>query len=436
MVTRLSILFIAVLLASTSHATAATRRVPSEYPAVQDGINAAAIGDTVLIAPGSYLENVRINRRLVLLSESGPEVTTIDGQYNGPTVLIEYYVDHATIEGLRVIHGDDLGFHSAAGITFELLTAQGGYGTARRNIVEYNRAYYGAGGIFAVKHAVIEDNLIQYNNQDVGNSYAGAMWVSGIIERNVVRYNGEAQLPAIVWLNGTDTFAWNTVVANGNGIYTVLIENGGVIHHNTIAGNDVCLYSTVYLSGDNPIEFRNNIVVHGNWEGLECSAGPRVIRCNDVWGSGPSYNGACAEMAGVDGNFSADPLFCNALQGDYRLDGGSPCAPLNSPGGCELIGALPIGCGVMSIKEEGVATPGLRLMVLPNPAFGVVQFKAGGDAERGVIEVYNSRGAVVQVLGGADPIRWVPGAEVRSGIYFARLLTGGQPAVAKFVFMR
>jgi hypothetical protein len=66
-----------------------------------------------------------------------------------------------------------------------------------------------------------------------------------------------------------------------------------------------------------------------------------------------------------------------------------------------------------------------------------VELRTNGRVGGGGIEVYNSRGMVVQVLGGrGGPIRWVPGAEVSSGVYFARLLDGERPLVTKFVYLK
>jgi hypothetical protein len=67
---------------------AATIRVPSQQPTIQQGINAAVKGDTVLVAPGTYTgpsnRNLSfLNKYLVLRSESGPAVTTIDCQSFG-----------------------------------------------------------------------------------------------------------------------------------------------------------------------------------------------------------------------------------------------------------------------------------------------------------------------------------------------------------------
>jgi len=45
----------------------------------------------------------------------------------------------------------------------------------------------------------------------------------------------------------------------------------------------------------------------------------------------------------AQGNFSADPWFCNGFADDYTLQNGSPCLPENNPDGV-LIGALGQGC--------------------------------------------------------------------------------------------
>ena len=41
-------------------------RVPQDQPTVQAGINAASNGDTVLVAHGTYTENIKINKKIIL----------------------------------------------------------------------------------------------------------------------------------------------------------------------------------------------------------------------------------------------------------------------------------------------------------------------------------------------------------------------------------
>jgi hypothetical protein len=60
---------------------ATTIHVPGEQPTIQAGLNAASVGDTVLVAPDTYFENILwpATQAVCLKSEAGPDVTIIDG---------------------------------------------------------------------------------------------------------------------------------------------------------------------------------------------------------------------------------------------------------------------------------------------------------------------------------------------------------------------
>ena len=55
--------------------------------------------------------------------------------------------------------------------------------------------------------------------------------------------------------------------------------------------------------------------------------------------------GCIAGQESINGNFSADPLFCDTVVGDYHLNVFSPCAAGQNSCGV-LIGALDIRCGL------------------------------------------------------------------------------------------
>ena len=63
--------------------------VPSQYETIQAAINASADGDTVTVAPGTYFENIDFgSKRIVVRSEQGRDVTTIEGAPTGSTLRV------------------------------------------------------------------------------------------------------------------------------------------------------------------------------------------------------------------------------------------------------------------------------------------------------------------------------------------------------------
>ena len=68
-------------------AAADTISVPLDFPTIQEAIDSAVDGDTVLVAPGTYVENINFwGKAITVTSEEGPEVTIVDGNQAGPVV--------------------------------------------------------------------------------------------------------------------------------------------------------------------------------------------------------------------------------------------------------------------------------------------------------------------------------------------------------------
>ena len=108
-----AILFVSFSFASP--APAATIAVPGDQPTIQDGIFAAVQGDIVLVAPGTYVENIDFwGKEVILQSEGGADVTVIDGNQARSTVaFFNGESEAAVVDGFSIINGsgtyDDFG---------------------------------------------------------------------------------------------------------------------------------------------------------------------------------------------------------------------------------------------------------------------------------------------------------------------------------------
>jgi hypothetical protein len=90
-----------------SVAEAADIHVPADHATIQAAINASVDGDTVIVAPGTYSELVRLNGKAITLrSESGAGKTIIDGGALGTTMKFVNGETSATVlEGFTIRNG-------------------------------------------------------------------------------------------------------------------------------------------------------------------------------------------------------------------------------------------------------------------------------------------------------------------------------------------
>jgi hypothetical protein len=193
-----------------------------------------------------------------------------------------------------------------------------------------------------------------------------------------------------------------------------------------------------------------NIVV-GNEAGVDLLDEVDVffINCNDVWGNTVD-NWVGLDPTGVNGNFSADPLFCprvsNTAPLDLRLSSLSPCLPGQHPYGddCGLIGALDQGCSQVPGADFDEPVPEMRIE--PNPTRGVCRIRLGETDPSSVqICIYDVSGRLVCTLEPAehDPLGQVTwdatdgsGRRVPSGVYFVHLAGTDRHTKRRLVFLR
>lgn len=132
-----------------------------QYNTIQSAINASSDGDTVLVYPGRYLENIIFNGRNIFLSslycftpaDSLIQNTIIDGNHNGSCVrVINGETLQATINGFTIVNGS---------------------GTSQ------DTGIYG-GGIYIVKSYVTIKNCVIIGNHSTRDG--GGVYVAGTMQ--------------------------------------------------------------------------------------------------------------------------------------------------------------------------------------------------------------------------------------------------------------
>jgi parallel beta-helix repeat protein len=355
--------------------TPITIRVPSDQPTIQAAIDVANIGDTVLVAPGTYAENINFRGKAITVrSESGPQDTIIDGRNAGSVVsFISGEGRNSTINGFTLQNGNAI---EGGGVK-----VQGSSPTITNNVIRNNRGCSrgagigidsgsplirlntitgngnnlcsgGEGGGISIGGASsveILDNVISDNGMN--SSFGGGIYMlssSGpIIKRNVIKGNSaletlgeplEAQGGGIYMAYSDALIVQNLITGNraaeGGGIFCSGPEAYGhpILVNNTIADNDATSNgSGIFVYEPNALtELTNKVIVANPGQtGLYCSPlfeqNPPIIRFNNIFsGGGMAYGGNCPDMTGTNGNISADPRFTNPTQGDYHLQQGSP----------------------------------------------------------------------------------------------------------------
>ena len=226
----------------------------------------------------------------------------------------------------------------------------------------------------------------------------------------------------------------------------------GSLSANTFAGNAGTSFGAggIQVTGTAP-DMSNNLVAF-NTGGTNYANGVAVVSvppsflCNDVFGNaGADYSGM-TDPTGTGGNISADPLFCDAGGGDYRIGAGSPCAPANS-GGCDLIGALGV-CAASPVPGDGETPLAFRLdKNFPNPfnPRTTIRF-ALPEAGRTRVVVFDVAGRQVKTLVDEDlsaqvhSVIWNGdddrGRTVAAGVYFYMVTSGDDTSVGRMALVK
>ncbi len=343
---------------SAGTASADTILVPADQATIQDAINAAVIGDTVLVAAGTYTENINFaGKDIIVESEDGATLTTINGaRANSVVTFTNGETRNAILRGFTITNGLA---GEGGGIVIPF-----GSPTIENNVISGNGACSGAGIGVASSSPLIQNNTISNNTEEgcsggTGGGINVRVASSTEIRNNLISGNSSRDGAGIAFnaagspvVSGNE-IRGNTAVAQGGAIF-MLNRSDALIEQNLIVGNSAAegggivwrvpasavgpkvIFNTFYDNAapvgsgiwadgfDQFAEVTNNIVV--------ARAGETAVYCenfsveqpqfssNLIYSDGgQTYDGICLDQTGMNGNLSGDPLYADAVAGDFRL---------------------------------------------------------------------------------------------------------------------
>ena len=220
-------LIVALLFILTANVQAAVIYVPDDYPTIQQAVDAANAGDTIIVRDGTYVENVDVNKRLTIRSENGSGNCIVQAANSGDDVF------HVTADWVNI-----------SGFTI-------------RGAVNYP----GAGIYIGANNCNITDNEISGNYRGIylcnsNNNQIANNEISGSLDRAILLYN-----------SSNNQLTSNEISRNFDGIDLFYDSNNNRIANNEISGN----YRGIYLCNSNNNQIANNEISGNEEDGIGLS---------------------------------------------------------------------------------------------------------------------------------------------------------------------
>ena len=358
----------------------ATINVPSYISTIQEAIDFSWDGDTILVQPGTYVENINFNGKNIILGSlflttqdtSYISQTIIDGSgnQNNRVVIFENNEDStAVLTGFTITNGNNGGIicsYSSPTLNYLRIIGNTAYNNNSGGGIYFsysqsmlsnltitdNTAQYGA-GIFCNDSELELSNLFIVGNNLVGGgfSFSGsgggiASYGSTLIVSNCnISYNvgtGSTLVLGGGIFSNSSSFSLNNVIISHNSVTSTYNNGGGIysddgsfisIDYSTILNNIADYGAGIYCYNNSSLNL-TNVTVSGNTAdyggGIYFFNSYPILVNSILWNNTPqeiyiNFGSVTATYSDIQGgwtgigNIDADPLFADPQNDDFHL---------------------------------------------------------------------------------------------------------------------
>ncbi|MCK5051962.1 MAG: right-handed parallel beta-helix repeat-containing protein [Candidatus Cloacimonetes bacterium] len=361
------ILFVLSILLYSFIALADTINIPGDQPTIQAGIDIAVESDTVLVQPGTYIENINYNGKnitvasLFIITQDTTYIsqTIIDGNQDGSVVTFENFEDStAVLSGFTITNG--LGGGTNPNYTGGGITCRGS-----GNLYEWsdpkienvhilnNSSQYGGGIYCRRSHPIIENVTIANNSAHLGG---------GIYFRTSFRFSNLRNV----------TLVYNSAVSLGGGIYCK--NSNPILENVTIASNSADHGGGIYCVFNSNLSLENVTITSNSAEncgaGLSCSSSDASLVDVLITNNSATEDGACG--GGIfcydESNLILENVMIanNSVVGNNARGGGVYCSNSN------LTFSVENRCNIYSNEVASNRGVGSDIYSLDNPIIDII----------------------------------------------------------------
>jgi len=348
--------------------------IPADYSTIQEGIDASEDGDTILVQPGTYYENIYLGFRIITLASlfvttgdtSYITQTVIDGNQSGSVITCLLW--SGEINGFTIQNGvpNDPNFtFDGGGIYLAYIMVGTNTSILRNLIVQNNSEAEKGGGIYCYGNpqfdpdTIIMENVTLQGNKAHNGKGIYCDHIHPIISNSNICNNSDLGDGGGAYFINCDPTITNTIIASneahgistparGGGIY---FENSKPVIQNLVLTDN---YPDGIYARNSEISISNATISNNSWIGIKCYQSD-ISLTNTILCTHENYQIECSTSnisvlysnieggeSGIqlmygstlvwsEGNIDLDPLFLGVSDHPYQLSSGSPCIDVGTP---------------------------------------------------------------------------------------------------------